>query len=70
MFVGTQDDLGDVTDAQWARDQLNSSVMVHYQEVDAGHSTFMIGKDMTYFDQVMDLVHQYNPLPKTLEEEM
>ena len=51
MFVGTADDLGDKSDCQWARDQINlgGSALVHYEEVAAGHSTFMIGNDMSYF---------------------
>lgn len=63
MFVGTEDDLGDVTDCQWAAAEINKggSALVHYEEVDAGHSTFMIGKDMTYFDHVFDLLDTYNP---------
>lgn len=65
MFVGTADDLGDTTDAEWARDQIMSggNALVHYEEVDAGHASFMIGKNMTYFDEVMNLVHTYNPIP-------
>lgn len=51
MFVGTADDLGDKSDAEWARDQINAggSALVHYEEIPAGHSTFMIGNDMSYF---------------------
>ena len=60
MFVGTKDDLGDVTDARWAKDQIKT--VESYVEVDAGHSTFMIGKDMSYFSKVMDFVHKYNPM--------
>lgn len=64
MFVGLQDDLGDVNDNHWARDQINSGgdALVHYQEVNAGHSTFMVAKDMSYFDDVMTLVKKYNPV--------
>ena len=51
MFVGTADDLGDKIDAAWARDQIiaGGSALVHYEEIAAGHSTFMIGNDMSYF---------------------
>jgi len=70
MFVGTEDDLGDVTDCHWARDQIQKGgdALVHYQEVDAGHSTFLIAKDMSYFNDVMDLVHTYNPLSEKFLE--
>jgi hypothetical protein len=64
MFVGTADYLGDVTDARWARDTLNwaGNALVHYEEVLAGHSTFMIGKDMNYFINVFKLLDIYNPI--------
>jgi hypothetical protein len=62
MFVGTADDLGDPEDAQWARDQidLGGSALVHYEEIAAGHSTFMIGVDMSYFDRVLTLLATYS----------
>lgn len=58
MFAGTEDDLGDLTDARWARAQIESGGhgLVHYEEVKAGHSTFMVGKDMYYFKNVLKLV--------------
>jgi hypothetical protein len=64
MFVGTVDDLGDIKDARWARDTLNSAgdALIHYEEVEAGHSTFMIGKDMGYFQNVFNLLDIYNPI--------
>mmetsp|Transcript_15439 Transcript_15439/g.26120 ORF Transcript_15439/g.26120 Transcript_15439/m.26120 type:complete len:133 (+) Transcript_15439:1057-1455(+) len=62
MFVGTADDLGDLTDSRWARDQINSggSALVFYEEVPAGHPSFMVGKNMTYVDTMIDLVNQYS----------
>jgi len=64
MFAGTEDDLGDLTDARWSRGQIEAGgkALVHYEEVKAGHSTFMVGKDMYYFKNVMELVHYYNNL--------
>ena len=58
MFVGTADDLGDVTDAEWARDSIKNGgdAVVFYNEIDAGHSTFLIGNDMSYFNDVLNLV--------------
>ena len=62
MFAGTEDDLGDLTDARCAREQIESggNAIKHYEEVKAGHSTFMVGKDMYYFKNVLDLVERYN----------
>ena len=62
LFAGSFDELGDPTDVAWAKSQLNPTALVHFEEVQAGHSTFLIGKNMTYFDTVMDLVKEHNPL--------
>ena len=58
MFAGTEDDLGDLTDARWARSQIEQggNALKHYEEVKAGHATFMIGKDMYYFKNVLKLI--------------
>lgn len=63
MFVGTKDDIGDVLDAKWTAALLNhsGSALVHYQELEAGHSTFMVGKDMSYLFKVVELLEKYNP---------
>ena len=63
IFAGTDDVLADATDAQWIRDTIGSNV-VHYEEIAAGHLTFLVGKDMSYFtNNVMSLLQQYHPLP-------
>jgi hypothetical protein len=37
---------------------------VHYEEIAAGHLTFMVGIDMTYFTTgVMGLLAEYHPVP-------
>ena len=66
IFTGTEDPLADLTDSRWIKDTLSSDVLVHYSEVAAGHLTFMVGKDMTYWtEDAMNLLKQYHPLPKT-----
>ena len=56
IFTGIEDILADLTDARWTRDRIGDNV-VHYEEIHAGHLTFMVGKDMTYFTEgVMDLL--------------
>jgi len=63
MFTGNVDILADLTDSRWTRDQIGDNI-VHYEEIDAGHLTFMVGKDMTYFSVgVMGLLAQYHPVP-------
>jgi len=67
MFTGIEDKLADLTDSRWTRDQIGADV-VHYEEIHAGHLTFMVGKDMTYWtESCMDLLAQYQPLPQSKE---
>ena len=63
MFVGDVDDLGDPTDNRWARDTINSgyNAVVHYEEIHGGHASFIVGKDMSWFDRAMELIAKYNP---------
>ena len=61
MFVGNVDKLADPEDALWAYKEIGTPV-VFYKEYNAGHLTFMIGKDMSYFNDVMALLAQYQPL--------
>lgn len=51
MFVGRFDNLGDLEDARWARSTILEAGghICHYQEFDAGHASFMVAKDMSYF---------------------
>ena len=68
MFTGIEDILADLEDSRWTRDHIGDGI-VHYEEVHAGHLTFMVGKNMTYFsDGVMNLLQQYHPLPSVEEE--
>lgn len=63
IFAGIEDILADTTDAEWTRDRIGDSV-VHYEEIHAGHLTFLVGKDMSYFTEtVMGLLQEYHPLP-------
>ena len=68
IFAGIEDILADTTDAEWTRDQIGDNI-VHYEEIHAGHLTFMVGKDMTYFNTVMDLLQEYHPLPSLTADE-
>ncbi len=66
MFVGTADELATVEDNRWAKTQLNT--LVHYKEYPLGHLSFMVAKDMTYFQDAMNLIKKYNPLTQEAEE--
>ena len=48
MFVGTEDELADVTDTRWMRDQLGKNV-IFYKELQMGHLSFMVGKSAEWF---------------------
>jgi len=56
IICGSEDKLADCTDAEWIRDEIGRNV-VHYSEIEAGHLSFLVGKDMSYFtDTVMPLL--------------
>ena len=41
-------------------------MLVHYEDIEAGHLTFMVGKDMTYWSEgVMGLLEKYHKLPSS-----
>jgi lysosomal acid lipase/cholesteryl ester hydrolase len=59
MFVGKTDLLGDPEDNEWLRDQLGESV-VEYFTYDYGHITFFIGKDVSYINDLVFTLNQFN----------
>lgn len=61
MFVGKDDELSTPGVGQWTKNNIKNSVF--YQELDNwDHSSFSIGKDMSYFEDVLSLMSQYNPV--------
>ena len=57
IFAGIHDTIADMEDALWIRDTLKPETLVHWEDVNAGHLTFMVGKDMTYWSEgVMGLL--------------
>jgi pimeloyl-ACP methyl ester carboxylesterase len=61
MVVGNEDALGDTQDNQWVKSVIGST-LVEYDAIEAGHLTFMDGKDMSFMDQVVKNVKKYNPV--------
>jgi hypothetical protein len=47
--------MGDVQDANWAKKEIGKAVK-HFEVNNQGHLTFMVGKDMSYFNRVLKLV--------------
>ena len=64
MFVGKDDTIADSIDAQWTLEQIGiGKPVIHYQLIEGGHLSFLIGKDMRYFtDEVMGLLDKYHPV--------
>ena len=60
LFAAKHDPLADLIDVHWIRDQV-CHVVHHYQEINGGHHSFLIGKDMSYFKMVLHLLEQHHP---------
>lgn len=66
LFPGKYDELSALEDTRWLRDELldgerlsESKTVVHYDEYEAGHYTFIIGKNMSFFNEVLTLIDTY-----------
>lgn len=59
LMVGTTDLLGDLKDNEWLKEQLGSNVR-YFNTYEAGHITFFIGKDVSYLNDVVDVLGEYN----------
>ena len=74
MFVGLADDLGDQTDASWARDEIKKGGDAidkgFYGEYELGHASFMVAKDFSYFDKVKEVLAQHNKKTNASDEEL
>lgn len=58
IFVGQEDPLANPKDCEWVRKQLQS--VVHYEVLaDFDHSSFAVGKDMSYFARVLSLIRDH-----------
>ena len=68
MVAGTDDELSDIDDVKWLKEIISEKV-VHYTEIEAGQATFMVGLDMTYLEDLVKLLDDYNPATKPLSEE-
>jgi len=49
MVVGNEDALGDTQDNLWVKSVIGST-LVEFDQIEAGHLTFMDGKDMSFMD--------------------
>jgi len=60
LFVGAYDTLANVNDARKLRKKLESCVF--YREFESNHASFITGKDMSYFERIIELTNYYNPV--------
>jgi hypothetical protein len=58
MVYATDDEL--TRDSPWIKSQLPAETLVLYKEISGGHSTPLIGKDMSYFsNDVLPVIKKY-----------
>lgn len=59
-FVGKQDALANVEDVKWASELTPTTVL--FKEIDnCDHSSYLLGKDMSFLQDVIPLVKKFNP---------
>jgi hypothetical protein len=72
MYAGSTDELDNLTDVHQTRDLIlnngkGKDILVHYQEVNGGHASFMVGSSMKYFEDVVKQIRKYNPVSAKVE---
>ena len=65
LFVGLQDKFATPENSQWVKQQIESSNVFYKELSNTAHSSFLIGKNMDYLYDVLDLLGNYNPKNKT-----
>ena len=61
LFVGKQDELGTPKVGAWTLFELQNAVF--YKDIDNwDHSSYAVGNDMSYFEDVLSLMSEYNPV--------
>jgi lysosomal acid lipase/cholesteryl ester hydrolase len=60
LITGKEDKLATLEDVRWLKEQVKDNVVL-YNEVDGmGHITFLIGKDIDWFDDVFQIILKYS----------
>ena len=63
LFAGTHDILATIEDVKSIKEMLGPDADYHYEEINADHLSFTIGKDMSYFTEtVMEILMKHQPL--------
>jgi lysosomal acid lipase/cholesteryl ester hydrolase len=58
LFSGAGDKLSSPKDVLWLKQQLGNNVLIH-KEYNLGHSSFLMAKDMSWFNDVIDIMELY-----------
>ena len=58
LFSGKGDKLASPKDVNWLKEQLGNNVIFH-DEYNLGHSSFVMAKDMSWFDNVIEIMELY-----------
>lgn len=69
MFVGKKDHIVDTKDNRWVNEQIGEAV-VRYQELELDHLSFLLAEDMSYFDQVLELIDEHNPVSQEIKQQI
>ena len=58
IFTAKEDIINEIGDSRTVRDRIQGAI-IYYKEIDGGHLTFMISKNMlgAYFQNVFDLLN-------------
>ncbi len=59
LFYGEEDKFSTPKDVEWLRDELGDNVVVSKKYNMMGHCTFQMAEDMTWFDDVVELMDLY-----------
>ena len=69
MISGSKDTEAMPADVAWTIEQIKDHVVFAKEYEGFDHSTFIIAKDMSYFnDDVVGLIKDYNKLPWTITQ--
>ena len=60
LFYGTVDRLATTNDGHILRDEILAGNVHHYEEIESGHLSLLMGKDMSYFrETAMDIIKEH-----------
>jgi len=61
MYAGTVDDLANPTDTRNLRDNVKT-VKKYVELEDFDHGSFLLGKNMTFLNDVVEIMDEYNAI--------